>query len=45
MEKYRGLEQVLKEAFTLHGSRLNFISRFIMTVIVEKWTPESGQTP
>ena len=34
MEKYRGLEQVLKEEFKLHGARLNFISRFIMAVIV-----------
>ena len=34
MEKYKGLEQVLKEGFKLHGARLNFISRFIMAVIV-----------
>lgn len=34
MEKYKGLEQVLKEDFKLHGARLNFISRFVMAVIV-----------
>ena len=34
MEKYKGLEAVLKEDFELHGARLNFISRFVMAVIV-----------
>lgn len=33
MEKYKGLEAVLKEDFKLHGARLNFISRFVMAVI------------
>ena len=34
MEKYKGLEEVLKEDFKLQGSRLNFISRFVMAVMV-----------
>lgn len=34
MEKYKGLIGVLKEDFELHGARLNFMSRFLMAVIV-----------
>ena len=34
MEKNKGLEGILKEGFKLHGARLNFISRFVMAVIV-----------
>jgi hypothetical protein len=34
MNQNKGLERVLKEDFKLHGARLNFISRFVMAVIV-----------
>lgn len=41
MQKYKGLEGILKEEFKLHGARLNFMSRFIMAVIVVR-TVSSG---
>jgi hypothetical protein len=34
MEKYKGLTEVLKGEFELHGARLNFMSRFVMALIV-----------
>jgi hypothetical protein len=34
MEKYKGLTEVLKSEFKLHGARLNFMSRFILALIV-----------
>jgi hypothetical protein len=34
MNQDKGLERFLKEDFKLHGARLNFMSRFVMAVIV-----------
>jgi len=34
VSNHTGLKKVLKEDFQLHGARLNFMSRFIMAVIV-----------
>lgn len=41
MQKYKGLEDILKEEFKLHGARLNFMSRFIMAVIVVRTVSSS----